>query len=166
MREPASTSWDHGTRLRAARELLAAFPSARLGVRGGCMEPSVPDGRTVVLADARTHPPRFGDVVLARQGEGLVLHRLVWAPWGARAWRTQADRAPSFDGRLRREDVLGTVLAVEGRRESPRRRWRACVSLLRALLRVSWLRLSIYRNSVLIVRPWRGGSSGISPSRA
>lgn len=141
MTEVAWADWDEATRFAAARELLAAFPSARLGVTGACMEPAIPQGRKVVLADARRRPPRFGDVVLARLGSRLVLHRLVWAPRGARPWRTQADRAPLFDGRLRREDVLATVLSVDGLAGGPRRPGRACASLLRSLARALWLRL-------------------------
>jgi hypothetical protein len=89
----------------------------------------------VLLADAERHPPRFGDVVLARNADGLRLHRLVWAPRrSGRSWRTQADVAPLFDRRVSRSDVLATVLLVEGRKGSPRRVTRAAASLLRSLL--------------------------------
>jgi hypothetical protein len=71
--------------------------------------------------------------VLARQKEGLRLHRLVWgpplAPSGS-SWRTKADRGRRLDPPLAAEDVLASVEVVEGRpRESPRRAGRALLSL-------------------------------------
>jgi len=133
-------SWDGAAFEAAARELLRGFPSLRLRVSGTCMEPAIPEGATVVLESAERARPRFGDVVLARHAAGLRLHRLVWAPAPAgRAWRTQADRGCLFDARLRREDVLATVVEIVGMAAPPRRVRRAAASLLRSLLR--WLRL-------------------------
>jgi hypothetical protein len=78
-----------------------------------------------------------GDVVLARQREGLRLHRLVWgpplAPAGS-AWRTRADRGSLFDPALAAVDVLASVEAVESRPGEPaRRRARALASLAGAV---------------------------------
>lgn len=97
------------------RECLASFPHVRLTVTGDCMFPGLASGETVLLAAAAQRRPRLGDVVLVRQHEGLRLHRLVWGPPLARAgaWRTQADRGPIWDPRVRSEDVLATVVAVE-----------------------------------------------------
>jgi len=100
-------------------ECLASFPHVRLTVTGACMEPALPSGRIVRVRAAERRPPRWGDVVLVRQADGLRLHRLVWGPPVASAvgwWRTKADRGPALDARVRREDVLGTVVAVEGGR--------------------------------------------------
>lgn len=139
-------SWDERAFEAVARDLLGAFLSVRLRVSGTCMEPAVPEGATVVLASVERARPRFGDVVLARLPQGLRLHRLVWAPWRAGgSWRTQADRAPLFDARLRANDVLATVVRVEGSAASPQRAWRAAASLLRALLRALRLRLGLAR---------------------
>lgn len=104
------------------RDCLAAFPHARLTVVGECMAPRLRGGETVLLQDPRTRRPRIGDVVLVRQPEGLRLHRLVWGPPLARfgAWRTQADRGRLWDTRVRREDVIATVVGVErGGRTQP-----------------------------------------------
>lgn len=130
----AALEWDEASRIAAAEELLRLFPRAVLTVSGGCMEPSIPEGATVVLESAATRPPRFGDVVLSRQPGGLRLHRVVWAPRReGGGWRTQADRAGSLDPRLSRRDLLATAVAIEGRRGGARRRGRALRSLLRAL---------------------------------
>jgi hypothetical protein len=103
------------------------------------MEPAIPEGACVRLASAARVPPRIGDVVLARFTDGLRLHRLVWA--GPHAWRTQSDRAWICDARLRREDVLATVVGVDGSDVKTRRAGRAFVSLLRTALRMLRLRL-------------------------
>lgn len=123
-------------RANALAACLAQFPHVRLRVTGECMAPQLAAGATVLIADARDTPPRFGDVVLRRVPAGLRLHRLVWAPRGGRAaWRTRGDRSHAFDPPLLSGDVLGTVVDVGpggGRPRSPRR---ALASLLRGLAR-------------------------------
>jgi hypothetical protein len=98
-------------------DCLRGFPFVRLTVTGACMAPALPAGATVAVQHADERPPRFGDVVLLRDGQGLRLHRLVWKPLlgGGGCWRTKADRARGLDPAVRREDVLGTVVAVNGR---------------------------------------------------
>jgi hypothetical protein len=133
--------WDAAAFEVAACELLRGFPNLRLRVSGACMAPAIPEGAIVVLERAERARPRFGDVVLARHEGGLRLHRLVWAPAGDSAWRTQADRAPLFDAALRRADVLATVVEVDGSGAPPRRARLAAACLLRSLLRVVRLRV-------------------------
>jgi hypothetical protein len=120
------------------RDCLSAFPHVRLTVTGRCMEPAIRNGDKVHLVAAARRPPRLGDVVLARQKEGLRLHRLVWgpplAPAGA-AWRTRADRGSLPDPPIAAGDVLGSVAAVERRPdETSRRAGRALLSLAGAAL--------------------------------
>jgi hypothetical protein len=119
-------------------DCLASFPHVRLTVTGTCMEPALAHGERVHLVSAARRPPRVGDVVLARQKQGLRLHRLVlgppflpgWAPW-----RTKADRGVLLDPPLAAEDVLATIVSVEGRPGArPRRMLRALVSLSRGLV--------------------------------
>jgi hypothetical protein len=62
------------------RDCLAEFPHVRLTVTGRCMEPALAHGEKVLLVSAARRRPRVGDVVLARQKEGLRLHRLVFGP--------------------------------------------------------------------------------------
>jgi hypothetical protein len=111
--------------------LLRQFPEATLRVSGRCLEPRIGEGERVRLRSSESCPPRFGDVVLTRQPQGLRLHRLVWAV-GDRV-RTQADNG-ALDPALRRLDILATVVGVEGRAR-PRDPARAAFSLLISLAR-------------------------------
>jgi hypothetical protein len=115
------------------RDCLSSFPHVRLTVTGGCMEPALLSGERVRLVGATRRRPRVGDVVLARQKDGLRLHRLVWGPPlspSGSSWRTKADRGLLLDPPLAAEDVLASVEAVEGRPGArPRRSGRALVSL-------------------------------------
>jgi hypothetical protein len=107
------------------------------------MQPALADGEKVHLVHPRRRPPRLGDVVLARGHDGLRLHRLVWGPPVAAAgmrWRTKADRGPLLDPAIECADVLGVVVAVEGRAGArPRRPGRALVSLARGLWARLWM---------------------------
>ena len=120
------------------RDCLAEFPHVRLTVTGRCMEPALAHGEKVHLVSAARRRPRVGDVVLSRQKEGLRLHRLVFgpplAPPGAR-WRTRADRGLLLDPPLGTDDVLASIVSVEGRPDArPRRTLRALASLARAVV--------------------------------
>lgn len=96
-------------------QCLASEGHALLRVTGACLEPALFDGERVRLAPASTHPPRFGDVVLARLPEGLRLHRLVWPlpGWRSVRLRTKADRSPFLDAAIPSTAILATVLEVE-----------------------------------------------------
>jgi len=113
------------------RDCLASFPHVRLTVTGRCMEPALRHGEKVHLVGASRRRPRLGDVVLARQKEGLRLHRLVWGPpLAGSSWRTKADRGRRLDPPLAADDVLASVAVVEGRPGArPRRAGRALLSL-------------------------------------
>lgn len=133
--ETASDSF----RARALAECLSAFPEVTFAVTGHCMGPDLAEGRRVVLVGRDRRPPRIGDVVLTGGGGALRLHRLVWRwpfPGSFGALRTKADRAAFLDPALRPQDVLGLVVAVEGRAYA-RRPGRA----LRSLLGAAFLRL-------------------------
>ena len=98
------------------RECLSAFPHVRLTVTGRCMEPALRHGERVHLVGARRRRPRVGDVVLARQKDGLRLHRLVWGPPLACSGGAVAD-----EGRPRpppRPAARGRGRARVGRRRS------------------------------------------------
>ena len=103
------------------RQCLASFRHVRLRTTGGCMEPMLSAGETVLVAGTALRRPRIGDMVLVRQSAGLRLHRLIWGPPFAlpsSGWRTMSDRAQTWDARVSPRDVLGTVVGVEG---TPRR---------------------------------------------
>lgn len=116
------------------RDCLAGFERLQITVSGDCMRPALHPGDTVVLAPVRSSPPRFGDVVLLRHPSGLRLHRVVWAPPGARArWRTKGDRAAFCDPALVPADLLATVVASDPPRGRVRSSGRALRSLLAAV---------------------------------
>jgi hypothetical protein len=116
------------------RDCLAAFPHVRLTVTGRCMEPAIGHGEKVQLVSASRRRPWIGDVVLARQKDGLRLHRLVFGPPIAPPgsyWRTRADRGGLLDPPLAAADVLASIVSVEGQpRSRPRRVSRALASLV------------------------------------
>jgi hypothetical protein len=115
-------------------ECLEAFPEVVFAVTGHCMRPDLAEGDRVRVVGPGRRRPRFGDVVLTRRAGDLRLHRLVWRPPFARAsWRTKADRAFLLDPSLLERDVIGTVVAVEGRAFA-RRPGRALRSLLEAIV--------------------------------
>ena len=120
----------------AAVEVLSTclrdFGAVHFRVTGGCMEPRLREGQEVVVSARRR--PRWGDVVLVRQANGLRLHRLVARPLFSAAghWRTQGDRLPGLDAPLAARDVLGTVVDPPSRS-----RMRA----LRALAAAAWRRV-------------------------
>ena len=94
------------------RDCLDAFPEVVFAVTGRCMSPDLAEGDRVRLVSPHRRPPRVGRTA---------------------GWRTQADRAVLLDPSLAAEDVLGTVVAVEGRRYE-RRPARAFLSLARAVV--------------------------------
>ncbi len=118
----------------AFRDLLGAFPHIRFRVTGSCMAPDLGPGDAVHLVRPALKRPRFGDIVLRRQAEGLRLHRLVWNPPAViGAPRTRADRALLWDPPLASGDVLGTVAWVEGKGR-PQSVLAGCRSLIVGLL--------------------------------
>lgn len=93
---------------------LARRGAAPLCVRGTSMAPALRDGDVVIV---RAEPPRLGDVAVARRGEALVCHRLLWRGEGRVALK--GDGRVAFES-LRAADVIGRVPA--------RRPWLAWVA--------------------------------------
>ena len=58
------------------KKLLAEGKVVRLKARGRSMEPFIRDGRDEIVLSAGIEPKK-GDIVLARAGEGIVLHRVI-----------------------------------------------------------------------------------------
>ena len=119
------------------RDCLGSYLHVRMTVTGRCMEPALRHGEKVHLVGCALRPPRVGDIVLARQKDGLRLHRLVWGPPLAASggvWRTKADRGLLLDPPLAAKDVLASVDVVEDRPGARSRRpGRALLSLARGL---------------------------------
>lgn len=163
------TAEGRGLAEAALRDCLADFPAVRFTVTGRCMDPVIRDGDRVVLAAPSRHPPRFGDIVLVRQEDGLRLHRLVWCPSLAgprRSWRTRADRGDRLDPPFSSGDLLGSVVAVERAGIScPRDSLRALRSLLAgALAGLRWRRAR--RSSARLPHPRSSSASlTVAPPR-
>ena len=126
-------------------ECLREFAQVRLTVSGACMEPALRDGDVVTLVAASRRPPRLGDVVLAAVGDGVQLHRLVWAARGR--WRTKADRAPTWDAAVSELDLIATAVEVQSGR--PTRTPRSAARWLRSLLAVAAAHLRALRRPSL-----------------
>ena len=125
-------------------ECLRDFAEVRLTVRGGCMEPALRDGDVVTLVAAARRRPRLGDVVLAAAGEGVRLHRLVWAARGR--WRTKADRSPTWDAAVADTDLIATAIEVQSGETT--RRPRSASRLLRSLIGVAGAHLRALRRAL------------------
>lgn len=92
-----------------ALELLERGETIHFTARGQSMKPFVRDGDQV-----RVDPnerPRVGDLVLLRQGDFGVVHRVV-ARLGARLL-IKGDNLPRADGWFARTDLLGVVTAIQ-----------------------------------------------------
>ncbi|MGH9750580.1 MAG: S24/S26 family peptidase, partial [Candidatus Polarisedimenticolia bacterium] len=97
---------------RAAETILEALfadgHETLVPVRGESMLPALRTGDVAVVAPF-VGPPRPGQIVLARAGGLLVLHRLLridLRPEGRR-YRIAGDAATGFDAPLARQALLG-----------------------------------------------------------
>lgn len=110
--------------VRGLRE-LAAGAGVPVTVRGGCMEPHLPDGRRVEVRAARRLWP--GDVVaVAAAGRPLSVHRVVGYRRFHGGWRlvTAGDAAPGPDRPVRPAQVIGRVVMSIPFRHRVRALWR------------------------------------------
>jgi signal peptidase I len=115
-----------------------------LPISGHSMLPTLCDGdRVLVTHDLSS--VRRGDVIVFRQDDGLVAHRVVRVTGhiGARRFRTRGDNVIRFDPEVSEPSVIGRVLAVSGQKGSIRidtRGWRfagwllACTTMV-----VAWI---------------------------
>lgn len=92
-----------------AREQLEQKGILRVRVITSSMYPLVRAGETIVIEPAKSFAP--GDIVLFRQGEVWMAHRLVGRTAGGE-WITKGDRAPTCD-RMEIDEWIGRVVGVE-----------------------------------------------------
>lgn len=90
-------------------ELLGRGQRATLRARGGSMWPFLRDGDVVTLAPL-TAPILLGEVLLARRGDELVLHRAVRLTEGGPVLR--GDALPREDGVFPAAQLLGRVVRL------------------------------------------------------
>jgi hypothetical protein len=94
-----------------ALELLARGEGVRVRVRGASMRPFVLDGDVLLL---RAGAPRVGDVVLLRQGDFGLLHRVVARDRAGRLC-IAGDALPGLDGWFDPEQIAAVALQIERR---------------------------------------------------
>lgn len=102
----------NSTQFEAACEAaLKQGALVRFRANGQSMQPNVLDGDTVIVAPVAGKRLRRGDIVLARNGRGLLLHRVVgWHDRGGEAI-TRGDAGQQAD--LTPEQVLGRAVSIE-----------------------------------------------------
>ena len=110
------------TTLELALECLAKSGYLRLRVTGASMLPRIRPGCYVLIRGASASELSPGDVILARTGDGVRLHRLVEIRGsGANAvWITRGDNHTHCDPPLTCAQIVGVLNQVE---EPPRMNW-------------------------------------------
>lgn len=102
-----------------ARRNLEASGWIRVILRGGCMEPTLREGRSVLVRQCTD--PRRGDVALIDARGWLEVHRIVdRLQMGSRRWFVHLGDAGSVCGLANRRDILGVMVDPNpGRRRMP-----------------------------------------------
>ena len=94
-----------------ARIALSAGRPLQLRVVGDSMYPALQADDAIWVAPAGMADLQRGDLVVLRQGAGLVTHRVVHR--GAEGWRTKGDNRLGLDPPFDEQEILGVVVAVE-----------------------------------------------------
>src|SRR5208283_5795543 len=98
---------------RLFAEVCSALLNRGLGVRfrarGKSMSPNLLDGDDVVIAPARAHELRRGDIVLAENSDGLCVHRLNSCDPATGKLVLKSDTGQENDLRVTR--IFGKVLS-------------------------------------------------------
>lgn len=113
---------DEKIKLDLALECLAESGNLRLRVTGASMLPQIRPGSNVLIRRAAAAEMKPGDVVLARAGDGVRLHRLVEVQdtGTERLWITRGDNHAHLDPPMKCEQLLGVLAHVE---RQGSRRW-------------------------------------------
>jgi len=129
---------------------LAPDERVDMPMLSGSMAPVLPVGSTLIIAGAHGEVCRVGDVVVFRDDDRLVAHRLLWGwpPGRARAF-LQAGDGVSPVGWISTRAVLGLVVAVRGPDQSTR-------DLRSPEARREGCRLARRRLRRLVTAPWLG----------
>jgi signal peptidase I len=150
-----------------AGEVVRRFGRVRVGVTGTSMIPAVWPGDVLVVERRAAAEIGRGEIVLAQRGDSLVAHRVVGLQFVAaglkhgatQTFSLRGDALLSADAPLRREELLGAVVAIERRGDAilPARRLSFGGSLLAALARRSSLaaRVFVRIHAFICTRPER-----------
>ncbi len=96
-------------------EILRSGYELRMETVGGSMLPTIRGGDIIVVRPVGASDVTIGDVVVFRQADTLVAHRLVrkHGTNGTMVLVTRGDFAPRSDEPLPADKVLGKVVALE-----------------------------------------------------
>jgi signal peptidase I len=96
-------------------EILKSGCELRMATVGGRMLPAIRGGDIVIVRPAGVSDVTIGDVVVFRQADMLVAHRLVrkFGTNGAAVLVTKGDFRPRPDEPLSADKVLGKVITIE-----------------------------------------------------
>ena len=98
-----------GDPLDLLAELLGRGKSLAFCARGGSMRPALRDGDVITLAPL-ARPPRRGEVVAARRGGLLAVHRVVALVPGGAVLR--GDACAAEDGVFTHDELIGRAVSV------------------------------------------------------
>lgn len=99
-------------------EMLLRNGKVTLLMYGSSMSPILTKGRSVSVTSIGSGKIGVGDIICVKSNSKLVAHRLVRIVSSKDGWYyiTKGDNRPNFDEPLRRENIVGKVVEVEGRR--------------------------------------------------
>ena len=105
----APSAAPQGDALDLLAELLGRGLPVTVKARGGSMRPALHDGDVLTVAPLAA-PPRVGEVVAARRGSLLALHRVAAVQGGS--VRLCGDACAHDDGLFSPAELLGRAVAV------------------------------------------------------
>jgi signal peptidase I len=119
-------------------EILKSGCELRMETVGGSMLPALRAGDIVIVRPACASDVTVGDVIVFRQGNTLVAHRLIRKSGanGATVLMTKGDFKRDYDELLPADKVLGKVITVE-------RQGRVCNLTSPSQKAAAWLRVHI-----------------------
>jgi signal peptidase I len=94
-----------------AAQFVASGMEFRFQAKGRSMWPTIRDGDVLQVRSASFEKLRAGDVVLFKSGNGLRAHRIIRRRGDF--FITRGDAGVENDGQIRREEILGKVVAKE-----------------------------------------------------
>ena len=99
------------------QEMILKNGEAIMRFYGSSMTPFLKEGCRVAVEAINHQPIRIGDIVCFRSESRLVAHRVVsrLCSNGCQYFLTKGDNSRRLDAPLKREEIVGRVVAVEDR---------------------------------------------------
>jgi hypothetical protein len=98
-------------------EALALGMIVRFRAEGGSMRPTIRDGEMITVASVEVDAIVHGDVLLCRQGDRVLAHRLVavTSVGEDRSFHLRGDATRGRDAPVDARDIVGRVISVARR---------------------------------------------------